>query len=518
MPIPWGFEHCGIIGGVPKRTRYYWNEQVLRAFERVAGVSISGYNVAESGQQEETGIRGDTEVRQCDAGYQSGEHLTITVNQPTEYTDVVMRMKNRVQPPLDGDAELESLNAHSQYFKQTFASYQPSDDEYNWILYVMEDYYKEIHTSCEGWDSYENFLTCLHLLEMTSSPGYPYNKDQPTIGKWLGFNGLLFDEDRVALLWSSVQTLMQDEEVDCLWRVFIKKEPHKLDKVANKRWRIIQCCPLHVQVLWQMLFARQNDSEIRAAMTLPSVQGMRIPYGGWKYYYNKWIRNGTIMGADKKAWDWTVQEWMIRLDLDLRIRLTNGNEKWIKQANKLYRNAFYDCKILLTNGMILQQVKPGVMKSGCVNTISTNSHCQVMLHLLYCYKKNINYIPMVVAVGDDTLNHPKHLEDIPLMESFGVIIKSVSDTLEFLGREWDEKGPRAMYTSKHLFRLATQEDDLVAETLDAYLREYVNCDKEYNFLIQLAMELSLISKVQSRSSYKFWLDNPLAEWHKIRDL
>lgn len=422
-------------------------------------------------------------------------------------------MANRVQPPLDGDAEFESLQSHVQYFERSSSSYQPTEDEFQFILHAMEHYYEPARVEVGNWSSYDNYIKSLYLLEFTSSPGYPYNKSQPTIGQWLGFNGITFDEERVRFLWAQVQQLMLDEEIDCYWRCFIKKEPHKRNKVESKRWRIIQCCPLDVQVLWQMLFSKLNDAEIVQSLSIPSAQGICLPYGGWKSYYYKWLSTGTTVGADKTAWDWTVQEWMIRLDLELRQRLSNGDAEWKRQAQKMYQNAFYNCKILLSNGMVYRQVKPGVMKSGSVNTISTNSHCQVMLHILYCLKKGVSLDPMVVAVGDDTLNHPIHVQDIPLLESFGVIIKTISaDTLEFVGREWDKNGPRAMYSSKHLFALATQKDEFIPQTLDSYMREYVNTDMEYQFLLELAKELSLLGSVRSREYYKFWLDNPLARY------
>nr|UGO57359.1 MAG: hypothetical protein 1 [Riboviria sp.] len=379
----------------------------------------------------------------------------------------------------------------------------------------MEKLYESVRVTHYDWATYENFLFCLDMLEHSSSPGFPYNQDNPTIGGWLGYDGLMYDPERVQLLWFAVQRLIEEEEIDALWRVFIKKEPHKLTKAENNRWRLIMCCPLDVQVLWQMLFSKMNNREIQQAIEIPSIQGMRIPYGGWKLYYRKWVRDGTTMGADMTAWDWTFRDWMLELDLELRRRLTTTDNDWYTQAQKLYRNAFQDCKLLLSSGRVFQQVQPGLMKSGCVNTISSNSHAQVMLHILYSIRKGISVEPMVFAVGDDTLKHPMHLEDLSMYERFGVKIKTVSETLEFLGREWNEEGMRPMYTSKHLFKLMTQKDDLLPETLDSYLREYVNAPLEYDLLEKLVRELSLESKVHSREYYKFWLDNPLAETYNV---
>jgi hypothetical protein len=384
-------------------------------------------------------------------------------------------------------------------------------------LYVMEHLYESCVVEHWDWKSYDNFLVAIDQLEKSSSPGYPFNRAAPTIGEWLEFNGMTYNPIQVRVLWHAVNVLMDLDTIDCFWRCFIKKEPHNMTKKTSKRWRLISCCPLDVQVLWQMVFAKQNNAEIVGALDIPSIQGMRVPFGGWKLFYQKWIELGTTTSADMTAWDWTMSDWMLDLDLELRRRLIRTDDDWHKQALKLYQNAFVDCKLLLSNGRVFKQDYPGIMKSGCVNTISTNSHGQVMLHILYSLRKNISVAPVCFAVGDDTLRHPKHMEDPAFFEQFGCRIKTVSDTLEFLGREWVDEGMKPMYTSKHLFKLMTQSDDLIEETLDAYLREYVNTTTEYDFLYSLARALGLESKVHSREYYKFWLDNPLAEFYNVFD-
>lgn len=273
-------------------------------------------------------------------------------------------------------------------------------------------------------------------------------------------------------------------------------------------------CPLDLQVLWHMVFARQNHREIEKALEIPSAQGMIIPYGEWRPHVRKWKENSLYYGSDKTAWDWTVPEWVLRLDLLFRHRLINTDDDWMLQATKLYNNAFGDTVIQLSNGRRFRQLHPGVMKSGCVNTISTNSHGQAMLHILYSIRKGISIYPMLVAVGDDTLQDEVHAEDVALYETFGVKIKSVTPTMEFLGREWTDKGMVPMYTSKHIFSLMYKDDSLVGEILDAYAREYVNAPEYFQFWREVAHELQLSSYVHSREYYKYWLDHPDAKYSK----
>ncbi|APG75784.1 hypothetical protein 2 [Hubei sobemo-like virus 42] len=380
------------------------------------------------------------------------------------------------------------------------------------ILYVMEQLYESVRVDHYNWFCYDNFLKVVRCLEFSSSPGYGFSRTAPTIGGWLKFDGMNFDPQRLSELWHMVNVCYREPKLFSYWKVFIKREPHKTSKMENKRWRLIQCCPLDVQVLWHMLFAKSNELEANESMSIPSVQGMVLPFGGWKEHYNRWMKNKLFFGSDKTAWDWTASEWMIELDLELRRRLIHTDDDWITQAAKVYENAFYDAHLILGDGRIYRQMYPGIIKSGCVNTISINSRCQVMLHLLYSFRKGISPYPMVVAVGDDTLQAEEHAVDKQMYERFGVVIKSVSETLEFLGREWNDDGPRPMYVSKHIFSLCYKNIELTPQILDALMREYVNEDSMFNFLTILTRELGFSSNVHSRDYYKYWMDNPDAQY------
>lgn len=374
----------------------------------------------------------------------------------------------------------------------------------------MEDYYKGNAVNVDGFDSYENYIKCLNNLDFTSSPGYPHNLYRSTIGEWLGYDGLTFNEMQVNQLWLEVQSLFED--IDCYWRVFIKQEPHKQEKIEEGRLRLIICAPLHVQVLWQMMFSEMNSNEIANAYNIPSQQGIILCYGGWKHYLDQWAKNGTTCGADKRAWDWTVPGWMLKLDLEFRTRMIRGSDRskrlWTHASAKLYEDSFKTTKLLFSDGQVYQQQNWGIMKSGCVNTISTNSHCQVFLHILYCLDTGTAIEPMVRALGDDTLQHEKHLVDLSVYEKYGVKIKSVSTTIEFAGNEFKQVGPQPMYLYKHLYNLYYIEDDVLEETLDSYQRLYCHCDEGWDILEVLITSLGLGHLYPSRRYYQRWYDHP----------
>nr|APG75813.1 hypothetical protein 2 [Hubei diptera virus 14] len=372
----------------------------------------------------------------------------------------------------------------------------------------MEEIYSKCVVDVTNFFSYEKFIEAVWALDNTSSPGYPFMFEKTTIGDWLEFNGYKHSETQIAKLWIMVNDLVNCEEWDVLWRCFIKQEPTKSYKIESSRYRLIMCPPLHLQVLWQMVFAAQNAIEISKAYYIPSQQGISMPYGRWKLFYEQWKNKGITSGTDATAWDWNLPGWMIRLDLEFRKRLVRGStSNWEKLANKLYENAFRDCKIIFSCGTILQQQSWGVMKSGCVNTISTNSHCGVFYHFIYCFENKVEINPLPSVVGDDKLQHPKHCENIETYEKYGMLIKSVSDTMEFVGHEFRETGPCPMYIYKHIYNLLYQEDDLLPEVLDGYLRLYANSE-EFNMWYDIARELGLLVNCRTRTYYKSWYNSP----------
>lgn len=374
----------------------------------------------------------------------------------------------------------------------------------------MENAYRGCAINVDHFDTYDHFIKCVRNLEFSSSPGFPFSQENPTIGEWLGFDGVDFSMQRLMRLWHMVVDLFEEEEIDCLWRVFIKSEPHKLHKMKSKRYRLIMCPPLHVQVLWQMLFMEQNAKEVINAYSIPSQQGIVLPYGGWRQYYDQWCKQGTVCGTDAVAWDWTLPGWVFKLDLEFRKCQVRGSRvnQWAQVAAKLYRNAFRDTKILISDGRVFQQQHWGVMKSGCVNTISTNSHGGFMFHCLYCYDTETEIYPYPKCVGDDQLQHEKHLSNLAVYSKYGKIIKSVSSTCEFVGRQFSQQGPKPMYINKHLFNIYYCDDLLLEQTLNSYLMENALCDEGWGVWSELIQLLGLAGEFPSRRTYKRWYDHP----------
>lgn len=396
---------------------------------------------------------------------------------------------------------------HSQnFFKQSATSAVPDAAMQEKILYVMEkEYQPAIWQLPDDFDSEEAFHRAVRRLNMSSSPGYPYLTEAPTNGQWLEFDGVECSIIKLKRLWYDVQQV-KDGKFEQILRTFVKSEPHKSEKADAGRWRLIMATPLCVQIWWHMLFDYMNDLEIEKAYEIPSQQGIQMVNGGWKLYRQSWLERGLNVGLDKRAWDWTAPEWGIYLELEFRRRMGRGSRmvEWFFFAQQAYDAMFKYPLILLSNGWLFRQTVPGVVKSGGVNTTSTNSHLQVIVHIPACLLQRVSYYPLPVCCGDDTLQQKEQTLDLDAYRRFGVVIKTATEGLEFVGHDFQEQGPVPLYLSKHLKRVGYVSDALLPQYLDSMARLYCHSPL-FSFWERLANDLGLQLPL-SRNGYLYWYD------------
>lgn len=293
--------------------------------------------------------------------------------------------------------------------------------------------------------------------------------------------------------------------MDTYYRVFVKSEPHTLAKAALNRWRLIICPPLCEQVAWSMVFSQGNDLEISTVGLTPSMQGMKLSGGDWKDHLRLFNQKGYDCALDKSAWDWTCHRELISLDLALRDRLIAGSERktvWRRHAEFLYCRAFDHPRLVLSDGRVYEQVVPGIMKSGCVNTISSNSHCQVFAHIISCLRSELAVAPLPVAVGDDTLGCFYNTADAATFLSVGVVLKDLTD-VQFVGHKWLPTGPVPAYGAKHLYRYLCVEPAFVPDFLDSMARLYAHGAMQ-RLWRGLALNRSVM--LPSEEYVQFWYD------------
>lgn len=136
--------------------------------------------------------------------------------------------------------------------------------------------------------------------------------------------------------------------------------------------------------------------------------------------------------ADKSSWEWTVPMWLIEMEL-----------------------------FATSGGLVLQQNNPEVLKSGCVNTIHTNSIMQVLLHVMVCYSL---YLPIswIWAMGDDTIQEDPESEEYFVESSRYCILKQIEYKSEFAGHEFKNGYVEPAYFGKQNYALLQADERFLA--------------------------------------------------------
>lgn len=179
-------------------------------------------------------------------------------------------------------------------------------------------------------------------------------------------------------------------------RLFVKQEPHDIGKIRDKRFRLIASLSVVDQLVERILSGVQNRQEISQWQTCPSKPGIGFTDEMVRSIWDQ-VRPhlNDAMQTDIQGWDWSVQQWELDADAEMRIRLA-GAATTSRYAVAL-RNRV-KCLGLsvfsLSDGTLIEQLTDGIQKSGSYNTSSSNSRMRVLAARLagstWC-----------VAMGDD---------------------------------------------------------------------------------------------------------------------
>lgn len=208
-------------------------------------------------------------------------------------------------------------------------------------------------------------------------------------------------------------------------KIFIKSEPHKLQKIREGKLRIISNVSLVDQIIERLLSTPQNKLEIRRWATCPSKPGMGLNDSGLQELYStlqqKWREGAKLAESDVSGWDWSIPYWLLKMDAEARVRLANAsNGPWAHlvrcRVEVLARKLFY-----LSDGQMWEQTVPGVQASGSFNTSSTNSRMRVMVGW-------VEGQPWVMAMGDDDVEEEG--EEVPDYGRRGLRVKEYKECVD----------------------------------------------------------------------------------------
>nr|UGO57330.1 MAG: hypothetical protein 1 [Riboviria sp.] len=271
-------------------------------------------------------------------------------------------------------------------------------------------------------------------------------------------------------------------------KVFVKPEPHKTSKLEEGRYRLISAVSLIDTLVDRVLFGWLQRKALLTVGKTPCFCGWSPIRGGWRYLRDRFL-NYKVYCLDKSSWDWTVQEYLIKLWYNFIIHLAMDHRPWWRQAVKSRFTAlFRDAVFQFSDGTRVAQGAPGIMKSGCFLTLLLNSVGQSFVHYLVMLRLGespLLYQP--ITMGDDTVQKFFEFMEAYLKEltKLGVKVKYTKERrwVEFCGFTITNDSCTPSYWEKHLFNLCHGE---LAEKLASYQIMYANEPRMAHFLHTIA--------------------------------
>jgi len=147
--------------------------------------------------------------------------------------------------------------------------------------------------------------------------------------------------------------------------------------------RLISNVSLVDEVIDRLLFENQNEIEIENWYTCPSKPGIGFTDEQICSVHTEVmdaLSRGPVAEGDVSSWDWTVAEWELMAEAEMRIKLMDAEPS--SPIARVIRNRIMcvaSSVFVLSNGVMLAQESPGIMLSGWYCTSSSNSRIGCLL-------------------------------------------------------------------------------------------------------------------------------------------
>lgn len=162
-------------------------------------------------------------------------------------------------------------------------------------------------------------------------------------------------------------------------RVFVKQEPHKGEKVRNRRFRLICSVSLVDQIVERVVSGIQNRAEIRSWFAIPSVPGIGFSDEQIQVVWSiisPHLKNA--VQTDVEGWDWSVQNWELGGNAEMQIRLAGAStNSAYAEITRARAYCLSNSVFSLSDGTLIAQLDSGIQKSGSYTTSSGNSRMRV---------------------------------------------------------------------------------------------------------------------------------------------
>lgn len=343
----------------------------------------------------------------------------------------------------------------------------------------------------------------MNLLELDwdSTPGICSLRHLGTTNREIfGWDGFRVDPERYNAVKETVRdrfkALLDGNPISDPLNVFIKREPHKIAKCDEGKYRLISGVSLVDTLVDRILFGWLLRTALSTVLETPCMLGWSPIRGGWRVL-SRMFSNRQVTCMDKASFDWTVVRWMVAAAESIILQLPVNPPLWWKKMVRLrFRLLYADCVYQFSDGTQVQQDVVGIQKSGCLLTLILNSLWQILLHSYVCLDLNWDpFIDMPLTLGDDTIQRwrrtERELQDYTSrLSNLGPKIKSTTlqHWVEFAGFIVVGNSCIPAYWMKHLFKILYAEHPI--DTLQQYQILYSHHSEFFSYLEKALVNLS----------------------------
>lgn len=162
-------------------------------------------------------------------------------------------------------------------------------------------------------------------------------------------------------------------------RVFVKNEPHSEAKIAERRFRLIMNSGLVDILCDRVVFDALCEEEIVVWDKIPSKPGMGLDDPSVARLVAG-LPEGPLRSLDAKAWDWSYPPWLMedagKVEMIQYGVTSNSDMGFLIMASAI---ATMRKVLVLSDGKMFAQTRPGVQESGSRMTAARNSKGRVLL-------------------------------------------------------------------------------------------------------------------------------------------
>lgn len=226
-------------------------------------------------------------------------------------------------------------------------------------------------------------------IKMDASPGIPYSTYYTTNKMFLETSIHLV----IILVWSRIQLRLKHPDVtdpvqmielglcDPV-KLFVKEEPHQLNKIREGRVRLIMSVSIVDKLIEMILIKPLKDLEIANWQFIPSKPGMGFTNEMVKTIYDRVHQMKRPVSTDVSGWDWSVAQWLLDADADMTIKLCNNPfEDWenlIRTTATIEGNSVY----CLSDSRLFILTVRGNQNSGKLKTSMSNSRMRALVAII----------------------------------------------------------------------------------------------------------------------------------------